>query len=148
MNREVHVRFWESARVRLPRATCLTKNAAQQGIKNLGRAYANFFEDLEKYRRNELPWKRVRVPTFKQKGRHDSFRADNGPDKDHPDAVRTSGKRVKLPVIGWVAIREEVRFAGRMLSATISRQGDASTTRLSASILASPHSPRPATVRK
>jgi putative transposase len=103
----------------------VTKNAAQQGIKNLGRAYDNFFEDLEKYRRNELPWKRVRVPTFKQKGRHDSFRADNGPDKDHPDAVRTSGKRVKLPVIGWVAMREEVRFAGRMLSATISRQADA-----------------------
>ncbi len=29
----------------------VTKNAPQQGIKNLGRAYANFFEDLKKYRR-------------------------------------------------------------------------------------------------
>jgi putative transposase len=103
----------------------VTKNAAQQGIKNLGRAYTTFFEDLKKYRRNELPWKRVRVPTFKKKGRHDAFRADNGPDKYHPDAVRTNGKRVKLPVIGWVAMREEVRFAGRVLSTTISRQADA-----------------------
>jgi len=103
----------------------VTKNAPQQGIKNLGRAYANFFEDLKKYRRKELPWKRVRVPTFKKKGRHDSFRADNGPDKDHPDAVRTNGKRVNLPIIGWVAMREEVRFAGRILSATISREADA-----------------------
>jgi len=103
----------------------VTKNAPQQGIKNLGRAYANFFEDLKKYRREELPWKRVRVPTFKTKGRHDGFRADNGPDTHHPDAVRTNGKRVNLPIIGWVAMREEVRFAGRILSATISREADA-----------------------
>jgi putative transposase len=109
----------------LPWMREVTKNAAQQGIKNLGRAYANFFEDLKKARRNELPWKRVRVPTFKKKGRHDSFRADNGTDKDHPDAVHTNGKRVSLPVIGRVAMREEVRFAGRILSATISRQADA-----------------------
>lgn len=103
----------------------VTKNAPQQAIKNLGRAYANFFDDLKKYRRNELPWKRVRVPKFKKKGRHDGFRADNGPDKTHPDAVQTDGKRVKLPCIGWVAMREEVRFAGRILSVTISRHADA-----------------------
>jgi putative transposase len=66
----------------------VTKNAPQQAIKNLGRAYANFFDDLTKYRRNELPWKRVRVPKFKKKGRHHGFRADNGPDKSHPDACR------------------------------------------------------------
>jgi putative transposase len=79
----------------------VTKNAPQQGIKNLGRAYGNFLEDLAKHRRGELPWQRVRVPTYKKKGRHDAFRADDGPDKDHPDAVRINGKCVKLPVIGW-----------------------------------------------
>jgi putative transposase len=55
----------------------VTKNAPQQAIKNLGRAYANFFEDLKKYRRKELPWKRVRAPRFKKKGIHEAFRADN-----------------------------------------------------------------------
>jgi putative transposase len=109
---------------RFPWMREVTKNAPQQGIKNLGRAYASFFEDLAKHRRGELPWQRVRVPTCKKKGRHDAFRADNGPDKDHPDAVRTNGKCVKLPVIGWVAMREEVRFAGRILSVTISRAAD------------------------
>jgi putative transposase len=103
----------------------VTKNAPQQAIKNLGRAYAHFFDDLAKYRRGELPWKRVRVPKFKKKGHHDGFRADNGPDKNHPDAVQTAGMRVKLPIIGWVKMREEVRFAGRILSVTISRQADA-----------------------
>jgi len=103
----------------------VTKNAPQQAIKNLGRAYANFFDDLKKYRRGELPWKRVRVPKFKKKGARDSFRTDNGPDERHPNAVPTVGKRVRLPIIGWVAMREEVRFAGRILAVTISRQADA-----------------------
>lgn len=104
----------------------VTKNAPQQAIKNLGRAYANFFDDLKKYRRNELPWKRVRVPKFKKKGKtRECFRADSGPDKNHPDAVQTDGKRVKLPCIGWVRMREEVRFAGRILSVIISRHADA-----------------------
>jgi len=53
---------------RLPWMREVTKNAPQQAVKNLGRAYANFFEDLAKHRRGELPWKRVRVPTFKKKG--------------------------------------------------------------------------------
>ena len=90
----------------------VTKNAPQQAIKNLGRAHVNFFEDLAKYRRGEIPWKRVRAPRFKMKGRHDAFRADNGPDKRHPHAVKTAGKRVRLPVIGWVAMREECALPG------------------------------------
>jgi putative transposase len=104
----------------------VTKNATQQAIKNLGRAYANFFDDLKKYRRGEIPWKRVRVPTFKKKGKtRDSFRADNGRDATHPDAVAVDGRRVKLPVIGWVRMREEVRFAGKIVSVTVSREADA-----------------------
>jgi len=104
----------------------VTKNAPQQAVKNLGRAYANFFEDLQKYKRKEIPWKRVRVPTFKKKGKsRDSFRADNWCDAKHPDAVAVDGKRVKLPVIGWVRMREEVRFAGKIVSVTISREADA-----------------------
>jgi putative transposase len=103
----------------------VTKNAPQQAIKNLGKAFSNFFDDLVKYRRGEIAWKRIRVPKFKKKGQNDRFRADNGPDKTHPDAVHVCGKCVKLPVIGWVRMREEVRFAGRILSITISRQADA-----------------------
>ena len=103
----------------------VTKNAPQQAIKNLGRAYSNFFSDLAKYRHAKLPWKRVRIPTFKTKGRHDAFRADNGPDKCHPDAVQADRQRVRLPVLGWVAMCEEVRFAGHIRSVTIARHADA-----------------------
>ena len=64
-------------------------------------------------------------PDIQEKGIHDAFRADNGSDKHHHDAVQTDGKRVRLPVIGWVAMREEVRFAGRIVSVVVSRQADA-----------------------
>jgi putative transposase len=88
----------------------VTKNAPQQAIKNLGTAFKNFFEG------------RARYPTFKKKGRaNDSFRADPGTDTDHPDAVEVDGRRVRLPVVGWVRMREAPRFQGRIKSATVSR---------------------------
>ena len=102
----------------------VTKCAPQQAIKNLGRAYANFLADLQKHRRGELALKHVRVPRFKKKGVHDSFRADNGTSKGYPSAVETNGRRVNLPRIGWVRMREEVRFAGPILSVVVSREAD------------------------
>jgi putative transposase len=91
----------------------VTKNAPQQAIKNLGTAFKNFFEGRAKYPR----FKRKRVS-------RDSFRADNGPDKQHPNAVDVDGKRIKFPVIGWVKMREAVRFAGKIKSAIVSRVAD------------------------
>jgi putative transposase len=91
----------------------VTKNAPQQAIKNLGAAFKNFFEGRAKY------------PTFKKKGvSRDSFRADNGTDKTHPNAVEVDGRRVKLSVIGWVRMREALRFQGNVKSATLSRTAD------------------------
>lgn len=90
----------------------VTKNAPQQAIKNLGNAFKRFFAGQGKY------------PRFKKKGVHDSFRTDPGPDKAHPNAVEVTGKRVKLPVIGWVKMREALRFQGKVKSATVSRVAD------------------------
>jgi putative transposase len=102
----------------------VTKNAPQQAIKNLGRAFKNFFDDLAACNRGEITRKRIRVPKFKKKGVRDRFRADNGTDKNRRDAVKTSGRRVKLPVVGWVKMREEVRFAGRIRSVVVSHIAD------------------------
>jgi putative transposase len=91
----------------------VTKNAPQQAIKNLGAAFKNFFEGRAKY------------PTFKKKGAtRDSFRADPGSDKQYPNAVKVEGRRVKLPVIGWVRMREPLRFSGNVKSAIVSRMAD------------------------
>lgn len=93
----------------------VTKAAPQQSIKNLGRAFANFFKDLKKPKKQ----RRFGYPQFKKKGEHESFRAENG-----PETFCFDGKRIKLPVVGWVKMREALRFSGKILSATVSRVAD------------------------
>ena len=91
----------------------VTKNAPQQAIKNLGAAFKNFFEGSAKF------------PQFKKKGAsRDSFRADNGPPDKVSNAVEVDGKRVRLPIIGWVRTREALRFKGRIKSAIVSLEAD------------------------
>jgi putative transposase len=91
----------------------VTKSAPQQAIKNLGMAFQRFFK------------KQSRYPRFKKKyGCHDSFRADNGPSSKGSDAVRTDGKQVLLPRIGWVRMREALRFEGQIKSAIVSKRSD------------------------
>ena len=85
----------------------VTKCAAQEAIIDLGAAYRAFFE------------KRARYPRFKKKGLRDSFCAAN-----EAGTFRVDGKRIKLPIIGWVRMREEVRFAGKLKRVTISREAD------------------------
>jgi putative transposase len=85
----------------------VTKVAPQQAIKNLGAAFKRFFEGKAKY------------PRFKKKGLHDSFRAENG-----PGTFAFDEKRIKLPVVGWVKMRETLRLEGKILSATVSRVAD------------------------
>jgi putative transposase len=85
----------------------VTKVAPQQAIKNLGAAFKRFFEGKAKY------------PRFKKKGIHDSFRAENG-----PGTFAFDEKLIKLPVVGWVKMREILRLEGKILSATVSRVAD------------------------
>ena len=85
----------------------VTKVAPQQAIKNLGTAFTRFFTGKSQY------------PQPKRKGQHDSFRADNG-----PGTFTVVGRRLKLPVIGVVKMREELRFRGKPISVTISREAD------------------------
>jgi putative transposase len=87
-------------RVRFPWMLDVAKNAPQMAIINLGTAFKNFFDDLKKYERREISAKRIRRPRFQ-------FSLD--------------GSRIHLPHIGFVRMREEVRFAGKIVAATISR---------------------------
>ena len=95
----------------------VTKCAPQTAIKNVGLAFEHFF------RRVKLGQK-PGYPRFKRKGIRDSFRADNGPADATSHAVEVTGKAVKLPRCGVVRMREALRFAGRVKSATVSRMAD------------------------
>ncbi len=91
--------------VEFPWALEVTKCAPQQAIKNAGTAYKNFFDRLKK-------------------GLRDSFRADNGPATKGANALPADGKKIKLPIIGWIRMREAVRFSGTIQSTTVSHMAD------------------------
>ncbi len=85
----------------------VTKCAAQEAIIDLGAGFRSFFEN------------RGRYPRFKKKGVRDSFCAAN-----QAATFRTHAKRIKLPVVGWVRMREAVRFTGKLKRVTVSREAD------------------------
>ncbi|MCC3243817.1 transposase [Methylocystis sp. WRRC1] len=85
----------------------VTKCAVQEAVIDLGAAFRAFFEKRGKY------------PHFKKKDGRASFCAAN-----EVGTFRVDGRKVKLPVIGWVRMREEVRFSGVLKRATVSREAD------------------------
>lgn len=83
----------------------VTKNAPQMAIIQLGEAFNNFFK------------KRARYPSFRKKGVHDRFTLTN-------DQFSIDGCRIRIPNLGWVRMRETLRFEGKITSATVSRVAD------------------------
>ena len=89
--------------------TCWLKEAdsmaLQEALKNLDKAYQNFFK------------KRARYPRFKSKHAHSqSYRTRNS-----HNGIHFVGNRIKLPKIGLVKIKQHRTFEGRILNATVSR---------------------------
>lgn len=83
----------------------VTKYACQQPFIYLKKAFQAFFNKKAKY------------PQFKKKGIRDSFYVGG-------DQLKTEGYRVKIPLIGWIRLRETLRFQGKIQGATISRIAD------------------------
>lgn len=77
----------------------------QQTLKDLERAYANFFA------------KRANVPRFKKKGQHDSFR--------YPDPKQIKldqgNSRIFLPKLGWLRYRNSREVLGTVKNVTVSQ---------------------------
>lgn len=83
----------------------VTKNAPQMAIIQLGDAFKKFFTGQNQY------------PKFRKKGVHDRFSLTN-------DQFSIKGSRIRIPNLGWVRMRETLRFVGKIISATISRVAD------------------------
>lgn len=96
------------------------KTVIQQAIKNLGTAFTRFFENVREGRRVGPKHNPFGYPQFKKRGFHDSFRIDNGPPEAGRDAVKVDGKRLYVPKLGWVRMREAVRVEGQIKSAVVS----------------------------
>jgi putative transposase len=83
----------------------VTKNAPQMAVMQLGRAFKNFFAG------------RARYPRFRRKGQDDRFTLTN-------DQFRVEDRRIRIPKLGWVRMCQTLRFAGRIVSASIARVAD------------------------
>lgn len=88
-------------RTQFPWMLEVTKNAPQMAIIQLGQAFKNFFA------------KRAAYPRFRKKGIHDRFTLSN-------DQFTVNASRIRIPHLGWVRMRESLRFEGKILSATMS----------------------------
>ena len=81
-----------------------------KALADLGTAFTNFF------RRVKQGTGKVGYPRFKSKKRDKPAFAIEG------RALRFNDKRVKLPKLGWVRTRQELRFPGKILSARFTKR--------------------------
>ena len=87
----------------------VTKCAPQIAIQQLGDAYKRFFKGESKY------------PQFRKKGERDRFGISN----DRFKIKTENGKSfIQIPKLGWVRMKKELRFQGKIMSATISTRGE------------------------
>jgi putative transposase len=77
----------------------------QQALKDLERAYVNFFA------------KRAAFPRFKKKGRHDVFRFPQGVKLDQGNS------RIFLPKLDWMSYRNSRKVLGVIKNVTVSASG-------------------------
>lgn len=80
----------------------------QQSLKDLDRAFSNFFRRVKK---GEKPG----YPKFTRKGHRERFR--------FPQGVKTEGSTVYLPKIGWVKFRKSQEIQGKIQETTIVQEG-------------------------
>jgi len=92
------------------------RDAHAQPFTNLGMAFQAFFQNI-KDRKAKKTTGTVGYPTFKKKGGHDSFYMAN-------DKVQVDGKHLRIPILGWVRMREALRFTGKLMAAVVSRTAD------------------------
>lgn len=92
----------------------VAKDVAENAFFNLSAAFQNFFDGCQGERKGE----QVGYPRFKSKKRSkQSFSLNN-------DKLKVDGHRLRVPKLGWVNMAETLRFEGKILGATFSKQAD------------------------
>lgn len=85
------------------------RDAHSQPFANLGRAWSRFFDQIK-------AGVAARAPVFKKRGAcRDGFYVAN-------DKLTMRERQVRLPLIGWVRMKEALRFGGRIVGASVQRQ--------------------------
>ena len=85
----------------------LSQNASKNAIHNLGDAGTRWKKGQNKF------------PVYKNRSGKCSYQADNG-----EGTVEVHKKRVNLPKIGWIRMREELRYTGEITKVVVSKHND------------------------
>jgi len=87
----------------------VSKCSPQEALRDLDRAFQNFFRGIRK-------GQSIGFPSFKKRGRHDSCRFTG--------TIKVGSKEIQLPRLGVIRLKEKTKVRGRILSATIVREAD------------------------
>ena len=85
----------------------LSQNASKNAIHNLGDAVARWKKGQNSF------------PVYKKRSDRISYQADNG-----TGTVEVHKNRMNLPKIGWVRMREELRYKGRISKVVVSKRNN------------------------
>ena len=103
--RQLDKRLNAIKQARFPWMYAVSKWAAQMAIQNLGIAFRNFFS------------RRGQYPRFKKKGKAAlSYVCAVGRQE-----IKVRDKHLWVPKLGWVRMRQRLRFEGKLLRITISK---------------------------
>lgn len=83
----------------------IPRDCHSQPFTNLQKAFNTFFKNKKGY------------PKFKKKGINESFYIAN-------DQFKVQSKKIRVPKIGYIKLTEELRFEGKILSATVSKKAN------------------------
>ena len=99
--------FNASKREKFPWCDDLSQNASKNAIRNLGDAIKR--------------WKsgQNRDPVYKKRSDKCSYQADNG-----VGTVKVHKRRIHLPKIGWMRMREELRWIGDISKVIVSKRNN------------------------
>ena len=85
----------------------LSQNASKNAIHNLGDAVTRWKKGQNKF------------PVYKHRSGKCSYQADNG-----AGTVEVYEKRINLPKIGWIRMREELRYTGEITKVVVSKHNN------------------------
>ncbi len=87
----------------------VSKCAPQEALRDLDRAFQNFFRGIK-------VGQQIGFPSFKRKGDRDSFRLTG--------TIKVQGKKLQLPRLGTLTLKEAAKPIETILSATVAREAD------------------------
>ena len=109
--RKLKVDFNAIRRKQYPWTYDVHRDCTAAAFDNIHNAFQHFFRRVKQ-------GKNPGYPQFKKKGKsNDSFFIAN-------DKFKLEGKKIRIPKLGWVKMRETLRFKGKIMSAVVSRTAE------------------------